>query len=210
MIGFYNYTVWLTYLSLISGGVGIFSAFKGHPFIAIVCLLIAGLLDMFDGKVARTKKNRTDKEKAYGIQIDSLTDLVCFGVLPVCIGYSVGMKDLYFVVIFAYFILFGMIRLAYFNVTEMDRQKREEALTNKFFWGCPITTSAIVFPLLYCFKTLCESKFYIIYACFMGLLGICFVLKIKIPKPTKHASYILAGLGLILLVTIIVIHVCIK
>ena len=48
---------------------------------------------MFDGKVARTKKDRTECEKKFGIQIDSLCDAICFGVLPVVIGYSVGMRD---------------------------------------------------------------------------------------------------------------------
>ena len=59
---------------------------SGHPYIATFFLLICGLCDAFDGKVASTKKNRTAIEKNYGIQIDSLSDLVAFGVLPACIG----------------------------------------------------------------------------------------------------------------------------
>jgi hypothetical protein len=43
---------------------------------------------MFDGKVARTKKDRTEQEKSFGIQIDSLSDLVSFGVLPAVIGFA--------------------------------------------------------------------------------------------------------------------------
>lgn len=78
---FYNYTVWMTYASLVSGGIGIYFSLSGHPLIAIICLLLSGFLDMFDGKIARTKKNRTEIEKQFGIQIDSLTDLVCFAVL---------------------------------------------------------------------------------------------------------------------------------
>ncbi|MBQ7520590.1 MAG: CDP-alcohol phosphatidyltransferase family protein, partial [Clostridia bacterium] len=59
MIGFYDYTVWLTYLSLISGVVGIFvaQAGPGHPYIAAIFLLFSGLCDAFDGIVARTKKD---------------------------------------------------------------------------------------------------------------------------------------------------------
>ena len=52
-----------------------------RPFI----LGMSGLLDTFDGKVARTKKNRTEDQKRFGIQIDSLCDIVCFGVCPVII-----------------------------------------------------------------------------------------------------------------------------
>ena len=90
MIGFYNYTVILTYMSLASAVVGITQVFEGHERIAILCLLISGICDLFDGKVARHKKDRTDQEKLFGIQIDSLCDLVAFGVLPACIGYNMG------------------------------------------------------------------------------------------------------------------------
>ena len=45
---------------------------------------------MFDGKIARTKKNRTDEEKCFGIQIDSLADIVCFGILPIILGFKLG------------------------------------------------------------------------------------------------------------------------
>ena len=88
MIGFYDYTVILTYLSLLSGASGIIVCLNGigHPYLGMFFLLFSGLCDTFDGKVARSKKNRTSQEKLFGIQIDSLSDLVAFGVLPACIG----------------------------------------------------------------------------------------------------------------------------
>ena len=55
MIGYYNYTVILTYLGLTSSIIGIYYSMEYHPFIVILCLLFLGLCDMFDGKVARTK-----------------------------------------------------------------------------------------------------------------------------------------------------------
>ena len=84
MLGFYNYTVWLTYGSLVSAVIGIFVSLAGHghPYIGAIFLLISGLCDAFDGMIARTKTDRTEQEKQYGIQIDSLSDLVAFGVLP--------------------------------------------------------------------------------------------------------------------------------
>ena len=88
MIGFYDYTVILTYFSLLSATSGIVVALSGggHPYYGCLFLLFCGLCDAFDGKVARTKKGRTKMEKDFGIQIDSLSDLVAFGVLPACIG----------------------------------------------------------------------------------------------------------------------------
>ena len=87
MIGFYDYTVILTYLSILSGTTGIILCLNGigHPYLGMFFLLFSGLCDTFDGKVARTKKNRTEKMKKFGIQIDSLSDLIAFGVLPACI-----------------------------------------------------------------------------------------------------------------------------
>ena len=95
MIGFYNYTVYLTYFSLIVSGVGLYQAANGRPLVAIFCLMVSGLCDMFDGKIARTKKNRTEDEKRFGIQIDSLCDVVCFGVFPIVLCYELGMTHFY-------------------------------------------------------------------------------------------------------------------
>ena len=57
-IGFYNYTVILTYISFISGIIGMKLAFEGRTGMAICCLMVSGVCDMFDGVVARTKKNQ--------------------------------------------------------------------------------------------------------------------------------------------------------
>jgi len=98
MIGFYNYTMFLTYMSLVSASLGIMLSLSGggHPFIGCFFLLFSGFCDAFDGKVARTKKNRTHMEREFGIQIDSLSDLVAFGVLPACIGVALMRTSRYF------------------------------------------------------------------------------------------------------------------
>lgn len=88
MIGFYNYTVILTYLSLISALFGTHLAFKGNFNGALICLLLSGAFDSFDGMVARTKKDRTEEERKFGIQIDSLADMFSFGIFPAIIGYT--------------------------------------------------------------------------------------------------------------------------
>ena len=87
-MGFYNYTVILTYLSLISALFGTHLAFKGNFSGALICLLLSGAFDSFDGMVARTKKDRTEEEKKFGIQIDSLADMFSFGIFPAIIGYT--------------------------------------------------------------------------------------------------------------------------
>ena len=72
LIGVYDYTVILTYLRLISSVFGMTQAIHGDYKMAIFCLAFSGAGDAFDGRVARTKKNRTEDEKNFGIQLDSL------------------------------------------------------------------------------------------------------------------------------------------
>ena len=61
MLGFYDYTVVLTYISLVISVFGMTRALAGDFKVAILCLALSGLCDMFDGKIARTKKDRTDR-----------------------------------------------------------------------------------------------------------------------------------------------------
>lgn len=90
-IGFYDYTVILTYCALISACMGIISAINHSFSRAVIFLIISGICDMFDGTVASTK-DRTPAEKKFGIQIDSLSDLVSFGVMPAVFVYCIPVR----------------------------------------------------------------------------------------------------------------------
>ena len=156
MVGFYNYTVILTYMSLVSSITGMFFTFTGHLSIGILCLALSGLFDAFDGKVARSKKDRTMDEKRFGIQIDSLCDLVSFGVFPVVLCWYSGMNTPFGMVILALYCLAGMIRLAYYNVLEEkknndddDAEVIEQPDGRKYFHGMPITAISVGLPIIY-------------------------------------------------------------
>ena len=112
MLGFYNYTVILTYFGMLIGFMGITCVLAGNRKGALACLLIAGVCDMFDGKIASTRK-RTRAERHFGVQIDSLSDLVCFGVLPALIVYTSGTNAFRFISASVY-VLCALIRLAWF------------------------------------------------------------------------------------------------
>lgn len=205
MIGFYNYTVILTYMSLVSSVIGIFLAFGlcggvSHPEYAIVCLMVSGLCDMFDGKVARTKKNRTEQEKKFGIQIDSLCDAVCFGVLPAVIGYSVGMDSWCDVPVLVLFPLCAVIRLAYFNVAEEDRQKKT-AENRKVYEGLPVTSVALILPLIYSFhKDIGQEHFPLVYGGALFLIAIAFITRFKVKKPGIKTMFSFIGIGVLELI----------
>lgn len=207
MIGYYNYTVILTYMSLLSSILGIFFACginggTSHPEYAMVCLMISGLCDMFDGKIARTRE-RTENEKRFGIQIDSLCDLVCFGVLPSVIGYSIGMKSWADLPILMLFPLCAVIRLAYFNVAEEVRQK-QTADVRKVYEGLPVTSVALILPLLYSFhEDIGEALFPSIYGAVMFLVAIAFITRVKVKKPCFRTMLWFIGFGALELIWLI-------
>lgn len=202
MIGFYDYTTVLTYLSLTSAVIGIYNSMNGNPLLSIVCLLVSGLCDMFDGKIARSKKNRTKNEKDYGIQLDSLCDIVSFGVLPVAIGYAVGLNKIIYVPIFVIYLLGALIRLAYFNMLENVRQF-SLIPSEKSFVGLPVTSAALIFPFTYIFKNVSGSYFPLIYLVVMFVIGLLFVSKIKIKKPSLRLMIAMLIVGTIELLIIL-------
>ena len=183
MIGFYDYTVVVTYISLVSSIVGMFCAIDGKLTVAVFCLAFSGLCDMFDGKIARTKKDRTDDEKSFGIQIDSLCDIVCFGIFPIILGYKLGMCKFYSVVILALYGLAGVIRLAYFNVMEAKQALVTES-GEKFYKGLPITSMAIVLPLVFMIQFFVpDFVFRICLHLALFIVGLLFVVDFKLKKP---------------------------
>ena len=204
MIGFYDYTVYLTYLGFASGVAGVLFAIKDpeHLLPAIICLMFSGLCDMFDGKVARTKKRRTVEERQFGVQLDSLSDLICFGVLPAMIGYSLGIKEIYLIPLLIFYPLAALIRLAYFNVLEIIRNSSTPV---KVYTGLPVTSSALIFPLLYAFKGLIGKYFPLVYGILLLIVGCLFISKIKIKKPGIKVMILFIIIGVIEVLLIITI-----
>ena len=196
LLGVYDYTVILTYLSFAIAVFGIFEACNGQTMTAIICLMLSGVCDLFDGKVARTKKNRTQDEKRFGIQIDSLCDLVCFGVLPGFIGYSTGLNNRLCVLVYILYALSALIRLAYFNVTEEERQDATKE-KRKYYTGVPVTSAAIVFPIVCALESVNRNVFYFAMISVYILYSYFFLCKIKVEKPGKKGAIILIAVGFI-------------
>ena len=182
MIGFYSYTVVLTYLGLASAAMGMILTFQGFAKYALFCLAFSGLCDMFDGKVARLKKDRTEDEKRFGIQIDSLCDVVCFGAFPIILCYSIGMRGPAGISILVFYLIAGVIRLAFFNVMEEKRQDEiDEA--RKYYQGLPITSIAIILPLFCTLRPLLGHRFLSeLHICILTV-GLLFIINFPLRKP---------------------------
>lgn len=196
MIGFYNYSVILTYLGLGLSIFGIKEAIAGmteapnsemHFLIAVLCLALAGACDTFDGKVARAMKNRSKEAGIFGVQIDSLCDLVCFGVFPAIFAYCLGMRGTLGVVTLILYVLGAVIRLAFFNVLDEQKRYSPPADEKKSYRGLPVTTISMIFPILFLFRSqLSDGLFITILTFVMLAVAFLFVLDFKIRKPSNQ------------------------
>lgn len=155
-VGFWHYGVILTYLSAVAGIVGIFVSAVFGPAWGVVCLFVSGVCDGFDGAVANTRKNRSETDKRFGAHIDSLSDLIAFGVAPVSIGFFLGMSRWYYMIVLCLFTLCALIRLAYYDVTEEDRLKEGKGKRTSFE-GLPVTNVAIAIPTFFVIATMFAS-----------------------------------------------------
>ena len=158
IVGFYHYGVILTYLSVIAAITGICFSVGGNkdarPDIGVICLLISGFCDAFDGAVAKTRKNRSREDKMFGERIDSLSDLIAFGVAPAMIGFGMRLNRWYFIPVYGIFVLCALIRLAYFDVTEETRTSEENCGRRLYYEGLPVTNVAFALPIFYLIATM--------------------------------------------------------
>lgn len=182
MLGFYNYTVILTYIGMFVAFSGITFVFNGDIQRAIGCLVIAGICDMFDGKIASTRE-RTPQEKKFGIQIDSLSDLIAFGVLPSLLIYKLAQENRFSVFICGGYVLCALIRLAYFNVDEEERQNRTTEC-RKMYLGLPVTTVAIILPILIGLSSYENWSLELIGPSALVMIAIAFITPFPVKKPT--------------------------
>lgn len=191
MLGFYNYTVILTYLSVVSAGIGMFLASQGEIKSAIFCLMFSGLCDMLDGPVARTKKNRTESEKKFGIQIDSLCDCVSFGVQPAVLIYFIAINNLEKMtwleiagLVAGIMLLLGaVIRLAFFNVSEEERQQTEGKKLRSGYRGLPVTNVSWILPLVLLTGYFLKGDAYALVMVITELvISVLFILDFPFPK----------------------------
>jgi len=204
MIGFYNYTVIVTYLGFLFALCGIMTC-PQNPDLGITFLVLSGFCDMFDGAIARTRK-RTDEEKRFGIQIDSLADLLSFGVLPACIGYAIGFNQPWQMVILLGYALAALIRLAYFNVMEEIRQDKEGGKRQSYD-GLPVTPAALIMTLTYCVTgALAPQHLPTVYGTMMAITGLLFITPIKVKKLSLKGNLAIALAGLAILLAVFALH----
>lgn len=160
---------------------------------AICCLIFAGICDLFDGAYARRCK-RTDEEKAFGIQLDSLADVVNFIAFPIVIFIGMGFVEPFYIVLYAFFAICGIARLAYFNVNAQEVLKG-------YYRGLPVTFTALILSFIYGLKFIVsEQIFEVVFAISLAAIGALNIANIKVKKPRGIAYVFFSLMAVILLV----------
>lgn len=211
MIGYYNYTVILTYMSAVCAFLGMTQIAQDNVKMALYCLIACGVFDLFDGKVARTKKDRTDCEKVFGIQIDSLCDVLCFGMFPAMINYHICDSKFKLLALLssAMLVVGAVIRLGYFNVMEQERQQHTDA-NRVTYQGLPVTSDALIIPFAYILKSIADKHVVtnvtcVIFCLVIILIAILFVLDIDIKKPHGKGIVVLGMIALLIIYGLVII-----
>ena len=161
-----------------------------HIYYAAALVFAALVFDVLDGRIARWR----NKSSALGRELDSLADIISFGVAPAILAYGCGMRGLYDRILLAYFVACGVSRLARYNVTAEEISQGTGKVT--YFEGTPIPTSFVLVILLAIaagngavgpnmwFGTLTMAGFTLHpLSLLFGVSGSLMISRIRIPKP---------------------------
>lgn len=202
MIGKWNKSVIATYVGMLLAVASIFLLMSGLYKAAMMCFMGAGICDLFDGTIARMCK-RSEEEKNFGIQLDSLVDVVSFIVLPVVLIVKLAGLTWYTAVAAVLYSVFGIARLAYFNVCQEENEDKDSPI--KYYTGMPVTYAALVFPLVYLLHLLFNTEVTALFMCIaMEIMALLFILKIKFIKPGKKGYIFLMLLAVALFAVYII------
>ena len=192
----WNKSVILSYVGLVFAIVGMYICVTtGNILHALSCLIVSGVCDLFDGKIARMCKRAKDEIK-FGIQLDSLVDTASFVVFPIIILLTMGLTDWYQLPVLALFAICGIARLGHFNCLVEDSDKPVA-----FYTGLPVTAIAMILPLLYLFSYIIPNNIYpIVLTILIGVNALLNILTIKVKKPKGIAYPIFAIAAIVMLV----------
>jgi len=125
---------YITLGNALAGTLSMILSFSGKFNFAIILMFVSLVLDAFDGAVAR----KLNKVSNFGKQMDSLADLLAFGLAPVVFGFM-QIRTSFAMAAYLAFIAAGLLRLARYNVTKMKG----------YYYGMPITLNALFIPLIF-------------------------------------------------------------
>ena len=178
---------------LLCAVLGIYYAILGNFPVAIIGVLWAVLFDWADGIIARQMTGRTDHHRAFGGQLDSLIDIISFGVFPAILLLSYGKFSPWFLPGAFLIVAVSGIRLSYFNVFGLN--------DDKTYMGLALDNNVIILAFVFLFERFINHTVssIILYALFMVLL-VFNLAPIRTPKFAGKWFYVLIVYTLVLTV----------
>lgn len=181
-IGLLNPPNLVTLTGLLIALAGGMLAARGYVHMGMVALIIAGICDLFDGYVARSS-DLSVEEQGFGAQLDSLNDVVCFGILPVVLVDS-WLRSTWAFPVFALYLIAVLFRLAHFNL----HGTAADGTGGSHYTGLPVTYAALALPLSGVLAALLPEAVRVVWLLVtLLLLATLYVYKTPIPKPQGKA-----------------------
>ncbi|MBI9053240.1 MAG: CDP-alcohol phosphatidyltransferase family protein [Bacteroidales bacterium] len=178
-------------LGLLSAVLGIYFAIEGNFPASIIAVLWAVLFDWYDGIIARKMKNRTEVQAVFGSQLDSIIDIVSFGILPAILLLSYGNFNVWFIPGAFVIIATSAIRLSYFNVYGL--------IDSKTYKGLALDNNVLILAFVFLFESFfTHSTFSILLYIILMILSVFNLSSIATPKFTGKWVYVLVIYVLIL------------
>jgi CDP-diacylglycerol--serine O-phosphatidyltransferase len=178
-------------LGLLSAVLGIYFAIIGNFPAAIIGVLWAVLFDWYDGIIARKMKGRTKEQGAFGSQLDSMIDIVSFGILPAIIILSYGNYNFWFIPGAFVLIATSAIRLSYFNIYGL--------IDSKTYKGLALDNNVLILAFVFLFENIFQhSTFSILIYILLMILSAFNLSSIPTPKFGGKWIYVLVVYVLVL------------
>jgi len=197
MIGIWHRSNLVTYAGVLVAALGV-SLCLVSPVWAVLCLILAGVADLLDGTYAR-RFTRDERTRAYGVQLDSLADMVGFVVLPLAILLRLGPAWWVVAVAAAAYAVAAVTRLAYFNIATDGTPGR--------YHGLPVTYAALVLPVVWLGLTLAGGGQAWGWAAALVALAVAYVVDVPVPKPRGRATIGLLVLAVVLVAAVVAVGV---
>jgi CDP-diacylglycerol--serine O-phosphatidyltransferase len=144
ILNFIHFADILSLFNGIAGLASIYFSLNGKYIVAFSLIVVAGIFDLLDGKVAR----KLNAASEFGREIDSLCDLISFVISPVIFAYSLGFSSLWYLLILSFFVISGILRLSRFNVIGTLKKSK-----GQYYEGLPVTFSILLIALYFAFKS---------------------------------------------------------
>ena len=171
-----------TLCALLSSFLGVYYAMQGNIYFAVIGVLWAVLFDWMDGLVASKMKNRSNTHRAFGVQLDSLVDVVSFGVLPAATLLSYTNYNPWFIPVAFVTIVACVFRLGYYNIYGLTE--------NKKYTGLPADHNGLIFSVTFLFETVYTGSFFpVILSVVLLIVAMLNLSSLLIPKLSKKWIY---------------------